>query len=65
MTEDMLWEQEKVLARLGTTEEAAQVRAKMQSSSLISDMQAFKVPSSSPTLTSLFSINLPPFPYSC
>ena len=67
MTEDMLWEQEKVLARLGTTEEAAQVRAKMQSSSLISDMQAFKVPSSSPTfnsltspLFSLCSIDLPP-----
>lgn len=42
MTEDMLWEQERVLARLGTSEEAARVRAKMQSSSLISDMQAFK-----------------------
>ena len=56
MTEDMLWEQEKVLARLGTTEEAAQVRAKMQSSSLISDMQAFKVPFFPPTLTSLTSL---------
>ena len=55
MTEDMLWEQEKVLARLGTTEEAAQVRAKMQSSSLISDMQAFKVSFFPPTLTSLTS----------
>ena len=58
MTEDMLWEQEKVLARLGTTEEAAQVRAKMQSSSLISDMQAFKVPFFPPTLTSLTSPSL-------
>ena len=36
-------EQERVLARLGTSEEAAILRAKMQSSSLISDMQAFKV----------------------
>ena len=43
MTEDMLWEQATVLARLGTSEEAARVRAKMQSSSLLSDMQAFKV----------------------
>ena len=43
MTEDMLWEQATVLAMLGTTEEAARVRAKMQSTSLLSDMQAFKV----------------------
>jgi Rab3 GTPase-activating protein catalytic subunit len=42
MTEDMLWEQATVLAKLGTSEEAARVRAKMQSSSLLSDMQAFK-----------------------
>ena len=31
------------MAKLGTTEEAARLRAKMQSSSLMSDMQAFKV----------------------
>ena len=43
MTEDMLWEQATVLAKLGTSEEAARVRAKMQSTSLLSDMQAFKV----------------------
>lgn len=42
MTEDMLWEQATVLAKLGTSEEAARVRAKMQSTSLLSDMQAFK-----------------------
>ena len=39
----MLWEQQHVLSRLGTTQEAAHVRAKMQSMSLISDMEAFKV----------------------
>ena len=38
-----MWEQQNVLAKLGTSEEAAKVRAKMQSSSLLSDMQAFKV----------------------
>ena len=43
MTEDMMLEQASVLANLGTSEEAAMVRAKMQSSSLISDMEAFKV----------------------
>lgn len=43
LTEDMLWEQQDVLSRLGTTQEAAHVRAKMQSMSLISDMEAFKV----------------------
>eukprot|EP00731_Ephydatia_muelleri_P020222 Em0012g1047a len=42
MTEDMMWEQQGVLAKLGTSEEAARVRAKMQSLSLVSDMQAFK-----------------------
>ena len=36
-------EQETVLAGLGTTEEAGRIRAKMQSGSLLSDMQAFKV----------------------
>ncbi len=43
MTEDMMWEHQKVLSGLGTSEEAALIRAKMQSSSLLSDMQAFKV----------------------
>ena len=43
MTEDMLLEQERVLSNLGTTEEAAKIRAKLQSASLLSDMQAFKV----------------------
>ena len=38
-----MWEQQSILAKLGTSEEAAKVRAKMQSSSLLSDMQAFKV----------------------
>ena len=35
MTEDMLLEQATVLAKLGTSEKAARVRAKMQSSSLV------------------------------
>ena len=56
MTEDMLWEQERVLARLGTSEEAARVRAKMQSSSLISDIQAFKA---------CVVLSLPPVPSPC
>ena len=36
-------EQQHVLSTLGTNEEATQVRAKMQSLSLVSDMQSFKV----------------------
>jgi len=32
-----------VLAKLGTSEEAGKLRAMMQSASLLSDMQAFKV----------------------
>ena len=43
LTEDMILEQEKLMAKLGTTEEAAKIRAKLQSGSLLSDMQAFKV----------------------
>ncbi len=43
MTEDMMWEQQNILSRLGTSEQAAKVRAKMQSTSLLCDMQAFKV----------------------
>ena len=43
MTEDMLEEHAEVLAQLGTTTEGAELRAKMQSACLLSDMQAFKV----------------------
>jgi len=43
MTEDMMWEQQSILSKLGTSQEAAKVRAKMQTTSLLSDMQAFKV----------------------
>ena len=39
----MVLEQQQVLAKLGTSEEAGKLRAKMQSGSLLSDMQAFKV----------------------
>ena len=42
LTEDVLIEQQDVMTRLGTSEEAARVRAQMQSASLISDMEAFK-----------------------
>lgn len=42
LTEDVLMEQQDVMTRLGTSEEAAKVRAQMQSASLISDMEAFK-----------------------
>ncbi|XP_074597840.1 RAB3 GTPase activating protein subunit 1 [Brevipalpus obovatus] len=42
MTEDMLQEHAKILSELGTSPEAAALRAKMQSASLISDMEAFK-----------------------
>ncbi|XP_071792280.1 rab3 GTPase-activating protein catalytic subunit-like isoform X2 [Asterias amurensis] len=42
MTEDMLEEHAEVLAQLGTTSEGAELRAKMQSACLLSDMQAFK-----------------------
>ena len=43
LTEVHVWEQQAVMAKLGTSEEATRLRAKMQSSSLMSDMQAFKV----------------------
>lgn len=43
MTEDMLEEQAEILTQLGTSEEGARVRAQMQSASLLSDMEAFKV----------------------
>ncbi|XP_071844702.1 rab3 GTPase-activating protein catalytic subunit-like isoform X2 [Apostichopus japonicus] len=42
MTEDMLEEHAEVLAKLGTTSEGAELRAKMQSACLLSDMGAFK-----------------------
>jgi len=42
LTEDMLLEQQDILTRLGTSEEAARIRAQMQSASLLSDMEAFK-----------------------
>ncbi|XP_022111820.1 rab3 GTPase-activating protein catalytic subunit-like [Acanthaster planci] len=42
MTEDMLEEHAEVLAQLGTSSEGAELRAKMQSACLLSDMQAFK-----------------------
>lgn len=42
MTEDMVQEQARVLAEVGTSPEAAELRARMQSASLMSDMEAFK-----------------------
>eukprot|EP00698_Gefionella_okellyi_P008889 TRINITY_DN2230_c0_g1_i2.p1 TRINITY_DN2230_c0_g1~~TRINITY_DN2230_c0_g1_i2.p1 ORF type:complete len:575 (+),score=138.34 TRINITY_DN2230_c0_g1_i2:55-1779(+) len=42
VTEDVLADQVDTLAALGTTPEAAEQRAQMQSKSLLSDMQAFK-----------------------
>ncbi|TRZ02365.1 hypothetical protein DNTS_019010 [Danionella cerebrum] len=42
MTEDLLEQHSEVLARLGSSAEGAQIRARMQSASLLSDMEAFK-----------------------
>lgn len=42
MTEDTLEEQSEVLAKLGTSAEGSQLRARMQSASLLSDMESFK-----------------------
>eukprot|EP00026_Physarum_polycephalum_P000903 Phypoly_transcript_00904.p1 GENE.Phypoly_transcript_00904~~Phypoly_transcript_00904.p1 ORF type:complete len:1018 (+),score=223.88 Phypoly_transcript_00904:209-3262(+) len=42
MTEDMLKEQEEIFKSLGTSEEAALIRAKLQTPSLKSDMESFK-----------------------
>eukprot|EP01112_Ceratiomyxa_fruticulosa_P015409 TRINITY_DN4525_c0_g1_i1.p1 TRINITY_DN4525_c0_g1~~TRINITY_DN4525_c0_g1_i1.p1 ORF type:complete len:1040 (-),score=265.36 TRINITY_DN4525_c0_g1_i1:132-3251(-) len=42
MTEDMLQEQEELFSKLGTTSEAQEIRARMQTAQLSSDMQAFK-----------------------
>ena len=55
----MLWEQQSVLSKLGTSVEAAHVRAKMQSMSLISDMQAFKV------IFSLYTMYMYVYMYVC
>ena len=45
MTEDLLQEHADILTQLGTSEEGARIRAQMQSASLMSDMEAFKVAS--------------------
>lgn len=42
MTEDMLEEHASVLVNLGNTDDASLLRAKIQSSSLLSDMESFK-----------------------
>lgn len=42
MTEDMLEEHAEVLAKLGTSAEGSQLRARMQSACLLSDMESFK-----------------------
>src|SRR5690606_31102389 len=42
MTEDMISQQQEVFANLGTSKEASQIRARMQSATLLSDMQSFK-----------------------
>ncbi|KAJ3331227.1 Rab3 GTPase-activating protein catalytic subunit [Blyttiomyces sp. JEL0837] len=47
MTEDMIEEQEKIFERLGTSEEAAHIRARMQCAQLKSDLQtARRIPAS-------------------
>ncbi|KAI9233014.1 MAG: Rab3 GTPase-activating protein catalytic subunit-domain-containing protein [Podila humilis] len=42
MTEDMIQQQEELFETLGTSSDGAKMRAKMQSTQLISDMEAFK-----------------------
>ncbi len=42
MTEDMIEQHASVLVNLGNTNDAALLRAKIQSASLLSDMQSFK-----------------------
>ncbi|KAG0340173.1 Rab3 GTPase-activating protein catalytic subunit [Podila humilis] len=42
MTDDMIQQQEELFETLGSSSEAAKMRAKMQSTQLISDMEAFK-----------------------
>ena len=43
MTEDMIEQHANVLVNLGSSDDAALLRAKIQSASLLSDMQSFKV----------------------
>jgi Rab3 GTPase-activating protein catalytic subunit len=43
MTEDMIEQHASVLVNLGSSDDAALLRAKIQSASLLSDMQSFKV----------------------
>lgn len=43
MTEDTLEQYGRMLTNLGTSDESAFARAKMQTPSLLSDMEAFKV----------------------
>lgn len=42
LTEDVVRQQQELLSRLGATEESALLRQKIQSTALVSDMQAFK-----------------------
>lgn len=42
LTEDVVKQQQELLSRLGATEESALLRQKIQSTALVSDMQAFK-----------------------
>ena len=42
MTEDQLAEQAEVMMQLGADSEGSEIRAKMQSASLLSDMESFK-----------------------
>lgn len=50
MTEDMIKQQADVFESLGTSNDAAQIRAKLQSAQLVSDMQAFKAANPRATL---------------
>ncbi|KAI8140933.1 Rab3 GTPase-activating protein catalytic subunit-domain-containing protein [Fennellomyces sp. T-0311] len=50
MTEDMIRQQADVFERLGTSESATHIRAKLQSAHLYSDMQAFKAANPHATL---------------
>ena len=50
MTEDMLEQHASVLVNLGQDEDASLLRAKIQSASLLSDMQSFKAANPSCTL---------------
>ncbi|ESP04825.1 hypothetical protein LOTGIDRAFT_211630 [Lottia gigantea] len=50
MTEDMLEEHAEVLAKLGSSAEGTQLRARMQSACLLSDMESFKAANPNCTL---------------